>query len=188
MMSMLRKPRDWLTVLAFMMPLFSGAQTQTPAPSSGVRPPPNLVQISAQLVTAGQPSADWLATLRDQGFDAVIYLAPFSVPDALRDEPKLVADQGLLFHHLPIPFDAPSDTDFERFSALLKALQGKKVLVHCQVNLRASTLSFLYRVIHEKTPPGQAYESVSQVWVPQGPWRRLMLTQLRSHGIGFDPF
>ncbi|HSI59819.1 MAG TPA: hypothetical protein VLA16_19815, partial [Ideonella sp.] len=35
---------------------------------------PNQVAISAQLVTSGQPPAAALASLRQQGFDAVIYL------------------------------------------------------------------------------------------------------------------
>ena len=157
-------------------------------PARALDAPPNLVAISQHLVTSGQPSAAWLQTLRTQGFEAVIYLAPSSVPDALREEPQIVAAQGLAFHHLPIPFGKPAASDYEAFATLLQSLQGKKVLVHCQVNMRASTLTFLYRVIVEKIPPEQAFESVSRVWTPDGPWRRLMLAQLSKNGISFDPF
>lgn len=150
--------------------------------------PPNLVTVSPTLVTAGQPSAAWLETLKTQGFEAVLYLAPSSVPDAVREEPQIVARQGLAFHHLPIPFGRPGAADYEAFAALLQSLQGKKLLIHCQVNLRASTLTFLYRVIVEKQAPETAYAAVARVWTPEGPWRRLMLDQLGRHGIAFDPF
>nr|WP_316644296.1 protein tyrosine phosphatase family protein [uncultured Roseateles sp.] len=150
--------------------------------------PPNLVALTGQLVTSGQPSAAWLATLAEQGFEAVIYLAPPTVSDAVRDEALIVGRQGLVFVNIPIRFEAPTERDFDAFAAQLRALQGRKVLVHCQVNMRASTLSFLYRVIVEKAEPRQAFEAVSQVWTPSGPWKQLMLEQLRKHRVEFDPF
>ncbi len=47
---------------------------------------PNVVEISPRLVTSGQPSAEALAGLKAMAFDAVIYLAPPTVSDAVRDE------------------------------------------------------------------------------------------------------
>ncbi len=158
------------------------AQAQAP------KPPPNLIAIDAKLVTAGQPSAEWLATLAEQGFEAVIYLAPPTVGDAVREEPLIVGRQGLIWANLPIRFDRPADADYEAFAALLSSLRGKKVLVHCQVNMRASTLTFLYRVLAEKADPHKAWDKVAGVWTPQGPWKVLMLERLRRNGIAFDPF
>lgn len=171
-----------------MRPLFVLLTMFAAATAQAAGAPPNLVPISATVITSGQPSADWLETLKAQGFEAVIYLAPASVPDAVRDEPQIVTRQGLAFHHLPIPFGQPSEADFEAFAALMKALRGQKVLVHCQVNMRASTMTFLYRVIVEKQAPEQAYEAVSRVWTPEGPWKRLMLAELKKNGVAFDPF
>lgn len=162
--------------------LISGAAFAQP------EPPPNLIAIDAKLVTSGQPSAEWLATLAQQGFEAVIYLAPPTVGDAVRDEPLIVAKQGLIWANLPIRFDRPADADYESFAALLSGLRGKKVLVHCQVNMRASTLTFLYRVLAEKADPQKAWDAVSKVWTPQGPWKALMLERLRKNGVSFDPF
>jgi len=150
--------------------------------------PPNLVALTGQLVTSGQPSAAWLATVAEQGFEAVVYLAPPTVSDAVRDEALIVGRQGLVFVNIPIRFEAPTERDFDTFAAQMRALQGRRVLVHCQVNMRASTLSFLYRVIVEKVEPRQAFDSVAQVWTPSGPWKQLMLEQLRKHRVEFDPF
>lgn len=151
-------------------------------------PPPNLIAIDTKLVTSGQPSAAWLATLAQQGFEAVIYLAPPTVGDAVREEPLIVGKQGLIWANLPIRFDRPADADYEAFAALLKGLRNKKVLVHCQVNMRASTLTFIYRVLAEKADPQLAWDAVSKVWTPQGPWKALMLERLRKSGVSFDPF
>ena len=105
---------------------------------------PNVVVIEPNLVTSGQPSAAALAGLRAEGFEAVIYLAPSSVSDAVKDEPALLLKQGIEFVHVPIPFGAPTEAHFEAVSAEWARLKGKKVLVHCQVNMRASTMVFLH--------------------------------------------
>jgi protein tyrosine phosphatase (PTP) superfamily phosphohydrolase (DUF442 family) len=147
---------------------------------------PNVVEISERLVTSGQPSAMALASLKALGFDAVIYLAPATVSDAVPEEPRIVTGQGLVFINLPVQFDAPSARDYETFAALLKGLGTRKVLVHCQINLRASSFVFLYRVLALGDVPRQAYEALSSVWVPHGPWRRLIETELRDHHIDFE--
>lgn len=149
---------------------------------------PNVVQISPRLVTSGQPTAAALSRLAEQGFGAVIYLAPTTSSDAVAGEAEIVRKQGLEFINIPIEFGNPTDADFHAFIAAMVRLSDRKVLVHCQVNMRASTMTFLYRTIvgHEK--PELAYESVARVWSPRGPWKSLMVTQLQKAGIAFDPF
>ena len=149
---------------------------------------PNVVPISATLVTSGQPTAQALATLASQDFQAVIYLAPFTVSDAVKEEPLLVSKQGIEFIHIPIPFNKPDESHFLAVSSALERLQDKKVLVHCQVNMRASSMVFLHRVISGKEDPSRAYEAVAAVWSPQGPWSQLLAGQLAKHGIAFEPY
>lgn len=148
---------------------------------------PNVVPISPRLVTSGQPSAAQLGLLASLGIEAVIYLAPPTVSDAVRDEPAILARQGIRYLNIPIPFDAPEESHFDVFAKAMGELKERKLLVHCQVNMRASTMVFLYRTIVGKEAPAVAYESVSRVWSPQGPWRRLVTTLLRKHGVAFEP-
>jgi hypothetical protein len=54
------------------------------------------------------------------------------------------------------------------------------------VNMRASSLVFLYRTVHLKQEPRSAYDSVTRIWVPQGPWKRLIDGQLAKNGIAFE--
>ena len=149
---------------------------------------PNVVEISPRLVTSGQPSAEALAGLKALAFDAVIYLASPTVPDAVRDEQIIVTRQGLTFVNIPIKFENPTEADFEMFASVLAGLGTRKVLVHCQINLRASVMVFLYRVINLKEEPRVAYESVAGVWSPDGRCRRLIEDQLRKHKVAFEPY
>ena len=150
--------------------------------------PPNLVVIHDRLVTSGQPSAAWLATLAEQGFGAVVYLAPPTVPDAVADEARIVGRQGLTFINIPIPFDGPEARHLQLFSAVLDALGDRKVLVHCQVNFRASSMVFLHRVVALREDPERAYEPVTRTWRPDGVWRRYLVGELARRGVAFEPY
>jgi protein tyrosine phosphatase (PTP) superfamily phosphohydrolase (DUF442 family) len=147
---------------------------------------PNVVEVSPRLVTSGQPTTAALAGLKALGFGAVVYLAPPNVEDAVHDEQLIVTRQGLAFVNIPIRFDDPTEADFETFAAILAALAPRKVLVHCQVNMRASSLVFLYRAVKLKEDPRAAYEAVSRIWTPNPAWRRLIEAQLRKHKVAFE--
>ena len=149
---------------------------------------PNVVPILPTLVTSGQPSRAALGSLGREGFRAVVYLAPSSVPDAIAEEPRILAEQDIEFVQIPIPFGKPEESHFLAVSEALERLKGKKVLVHCQVNMRASSMVFLYRTITARQDPSKAYESVAAVWSPHGPWRSLLQAQLKKHGISFEPY
>lgn len=70
----------------------------------------------------------------------------------------------------------------------MRGLASRKVLVHCQINLRASSMMFLYRVIALREDPERAYEAVSRVWKPDDVWRRFIEAELRRNGITFQPY
>lgn len=184
------KRRALIAALAA-LPAAARAQAVATAPAVASAPPPplrvqNLVPISPLLITSGQPTAPQLKTLGAHGIEAVIYLAPSNVWDSIRDEPAILAAQGIQYLHIPIDFQKPGERDFDAFVKAMQGLQGRKVLVHCQVNMRASTLVFLYRTIVGKEAPGPAYESVQRIWKPEGPWRKLVVDLLRKNGIPFE--
>jgi protein tyrosine phosphatase (PTP) superfamily phosphohydrolase (DUF442 family) len=149
---------------------------------------PNFVPISESLATSGQPSAATLAGLKRIGVEAVISLGPRAGPDLVPEEPALVRGQGIEFIYLPFPPDGPSETQYLAVAEALRRVQGRRTLVHCQVNWQASTFVFLYRVIVGKESPSLAYAPVASVWSPPGPWKELLMTQLRKHQIDFEPY
>src|SRR3569832_2087848 len=104
---------------AFLLPAVTQAQTVDA---------PNFVPITPLLATSGQPSERALRTLSAQGFQAVIYLAPSTVPNAVANEGEILAGQGIEFVHIPIPFGEPGDADVQAVFAALHRLKDRKVL------------------------------------------------------------
>lgn len=174
--------------LAVVLAAASGMRVTAAAAQEAPLRAPNVVVISPRLTTSGQPSADALSRLGAAGYGGVIYLAPLTMPDAVRDEAAIVERQGLGFTNIPIQFNKPAEQDFDEFAAALKRLEGRKVLVHCQVNMRASSMVFLHRAIVGKENPETAYLDVTRVWSPDGTWRQFIVSMLKKHGIAFDPY
>ena len=150
-------------------------------------PAPNRVDISQALTTSGQPTKAFLETLKSQGFEVVIYLAPPTVSDALADEPKIVGRQGLVFVNIPMDFSNPTAADFDAFTKVLRAFEGRKLFVHCQMNFRASSMVFLHRAVTLREPPGPAWQSVQKAWVPNETWKKYIVDTLRANKLDFEP-
>jgi protein tyrosine phosphatase (PTP) superfamily phosphohydrolase (DUF442 family) len=156
-----------------------------PSPVAGIVAP-NVRVISPLLVTAGQPDRATLQRLKGEGYAAVISLAPSNTADAVPDQAEILAAQGIEFVHIPIPWQAPEAKHLDAMAAAMQRLKGKKVLVHCQMNMRASALTFLYRTIHEKEDPATAWRDVKPLWTPTDQWAEFINGQLRAHRIAFD--
>ncbi|MFN4116109.1 MAG: protein tyrosine phosphatase family protein [Inhella sp.] len=156
--------------------------------ASGGLEAPNEVLIDEHWVSAGQPTRAGLLRLRSLGFDRVLYLAPSSVGDAIPDEPSLVRAQGLRFDHVPIPWATPELAHVDAVFAVLRDWPtAGRGLVHCQVNMRASVLVFLHRVLVRGHDPELAWTAVSKVWTPEGRWRALIAAALQRGGVRFEP-
>ena len=149
---------------------------------------PNMTVVSPALDTAGQPTADALASLGAQGFGAVIFFAPPTERGVVKEEAEILARQGIAFVTLKIDFERPTERDYDAFAAAMAAQAGKKVLVHCQINLQASSMVFLHRVIVGKEDPDAAYQAVARVWSPPAAWKRFIAGTLRNHGVSFEPY
>ena len=174
----------WAACLLAAALAWPGAQAKPDATAPAG--PVNRVDIDALLSTSGQPSRDYLATLKGQGFEAVVSLVPTGAPEAVADEGEILSRQGLSYVHLPIAFGQPTDADVAQVFAALRALDGRRVLLHCELNFRASSMAFLWRVIERHQDPALAYEALTRVWAPNGAWRRLIEGQLRQHQIAFE--
>ena len=155
---------------------------------AGSSPPVNFVAASERLHTAGQPTREQLIDLKAKGYSFVINLATPASSGAVVEEGSLIAKSGISYLNIPVDFKSPAYEDFELFSNILKQTGSRRVLVHCQVNKRASVFTFLYRVVHEGAAPDQAWQSVTSIWAPEPQWDTLIRLVLKRHGISFDPF
>lgn len=166
----------WL-VGAALVPLVSFAQPEPLAL--------NHVVIDERLHTSGQPAPPALEALAARGFDLVVNLAPPTAQGAVAEERDLLESSGVAYVNIPVDFRDPTYADFERFSDVLRQARDGNVLVHCQINARASMFTFLYRVVHEGVAPAEAFELVKQVWTPVEHWARFGDAVLEQHGVEF---
>jgi protein tyrosine phosphatase (PTP) superfamily phosphohydrolase (DUF442 family) len=154
--------------------------------SDSTQPPVNFVAVTERIHTSGQPSAAQLGGLKASGYGLIINLAPPETMGSIADEGKLVASTGISYLNIPVDWHTPRYEDFELFSSVLDQAGARRVLVHCQINKRASVFSFLYRVVHQGIDPDLAYENVTAVWVPDAQWKDFARAVLARHDIAYQ--
>jgi protein tyrosine phosphatase (PTP) superfamily phosphohydrolase (DUF442 family) len=146
----------------------------------------NYREYSATLSSSGQPGEAQLESVADAGFERVVFLAFSDHEESLANEDRLVKGLGMEYAHIPVDWEAPRRSDFYMFAGLMQREPEKKTLVHCQVNFRASTFSFLYRVLYQDVPIGLAKEDLNSVWVPNETWRTFIFDVLEENGRSPD--
>src|SRR5215471_7800482 len=136
--------------------------------------------ITDRLGTSGQPTEGQFQAIQQAGFQAVINLALPTSDNALANEGSVVTGLGMSYVHIPVDFKAPTSQDFQAFSRVMDAFEGRRVFVHCAANMRVSAFMFLYRVLHQQVPPSVAEQELHAVWEPDEVWGRFIQKQLES--------
>ena len=131
----------------------------------------NFRQYSDSFSSAGQPTLEQFQVIAEQGFERIVYIAFTNNPNALADEDLVVKGLGMEYMQVPVDFSNPLPDDFYAFADSMRRNTGKKTLLHCQVNARATAFSFLYRVIYEDVLVAEAKEDMNTVWQPNAVWR-----------------
>ena len=131
----------------------------------------NFRQYSDTFASAGQPTAEQLQVVADQGYERIVYIAFTNNPNALPDEDQIVKRLGMEYMQVPVDFSNPLPDDFYAFADSMQRNTDKKTLLHCQVNARATAFSFLYRVIYDDVSVSEAKADMNTVWQPNEVWR-----------------
>ena len=162
---------NWALALIWMVyPLSALAQPQ-------VTEIYNHYAMPAGLGTSGQPTPEQFAAIKDAGFDTVINLAMPTSDNALADEGRLVAEQGMTYVNIPVPWDAPTEAHLQQFFGVVDTMlaQGQKVWIHCAANYRASAFTYRYLTQRQGLSSQQASTPLLEQWLPQmdDNWRRI---------------
>ena len=145
---------------------------------------PNFLRLSDHIGTAGQPSVDEFATIREAGYEVVVNLRPLA--DTPPNEHGLVEQHGMHYISIPVVWDMPTVENVEQFFSRMQANEGKRIFVHCAKNMRVSAFMYLYRIIKQKVSPGDALTGLHRVWVPNPTWRQLIALVLQRHANAGD--
>jgi uncharacterized protein (TIGR01244 family) len=131
----------------------------------------NFAPINERISTSGQPTPEQFEAARDEGYAAVINLAPSDENNALADEKDLVAALGLEYYHIPMIWKDPKPEEFTAFCAAMEQVGTKKVLIHCIANYRVSAVFSSYAIKKLGWSPERADELVNKIWtsIPEYP-------------------
>lgn len=133
------------------------------------------VRISDQLATSGQITYEQIETIKQEGFDVVVNLAP-ARKDRNFEEGFRVTEQGMTYVQIPVDWENPSPRDLQLFFDVMEANQDRKVFVHCFANMRVSVFVYLYRTMKLGESREAAKADLAKVWDPaeQEQWVRFI--------------
>lgn len=116
----------------------------------------NRFDFDEQMIGAGQPSADDLKSLADEGVKTVIDLRPAGEAGHPDDEADTVQGLGMRYHTLPIagPGDLTRD-NAKQFGELLASAE-KPVVIHCGSSNRVGALVALKANMVDGLSPADA--------------------------------
>jgi protein tyrosine phosphatase (PTP) superfamily phosphohydrolase (DUF442 family) len=154
------------------------------ARAAGIETVYNYHEVDGSLGTAGQFTESQTSAVIDAGYDLIVNLATTG-PDRNPQEGFLLAQAGANYVHIPVPWESPSRTHLDLFFAVMDGRGGRRTLVHCAANFRASAFTFLYRVLREGVPEARARQDLEVVWTDEAwqeypQWKRFVDDALRA--------
>lgn len=116
--------------------------------------------------TSGRLRDGDIDKLAELGVRHVINLALSDSPGALPDEAEELAQRGIRYTHIPVPFDAPEEGHYATF---LKALRNgdRPVHVHCIMNWRVSAFFYRHHCESGAMSPETARILMEMQWSPE---------------------
>jgi len=124
----------------------------------------NYRKVNDQLITGGQPKEEQLKAAAEEGFKTIINLATINPRYSLEDEAGLVHSLGMSYHHIPVDWENPLESDFKSFENAFKQVSAQKTLVHCAANFRVTAFYSLYALKNLGWSEAQADEFRASIW------------------------
>ena len=142
----------------------------------------NYRAVDPLLSACGQPTEEQLRAAAADGFTAIINLALHDDPryplPPLADEAALARSLGLLYVHIPVHFDAPTEEALCAFFDALESHRHERLLVHCAANKRVTAFLGLYRILRLNWDPMQAFALMHEFWEPDEIWTAFIASML----------
>ncbi|WP_044415174.1 protein tyrosine phosphatase family protein [Halarcobacter anaerophilus] len=134
----------------------------------------NYIKINENISTSGQPTEKEFEKIKDAGFEVVINLALYNASNAIKNEDKTVTSLGMSYFHIPVDFEEPKVEQASLFLNTLKALDKRRVWIHCALNYRATAFMYLFHKHVLNTPFDNIDLKVFDEWTPSTQWQQLM--------------
>ncbi len=132
----------------------------------------NFRRVDERVVTGGQPTEEQLGDVAAAGVEAVVNIATDDPRYSLDDEQATVTGLDMVYHHVPVDWDAPTAEDYAAFSKIMDELADRQVLVHCAANFRVTAFYSLYGMEKLGWSAAEADAFIAATWTPAEyePW------------------
>jgi protein tyrosine phosphatase (PTP) superfamily phosphohydrolase (DUF442 family) len=123
--------------------------------------------LSETLSSSGMPTIEQMKEVAEAGVQVVINLAPHDVPNAIPNERELVNSLGMEYVNIAVIWRTPERDALQQFLDTMDAHDGKKILIHCEANYRASAFVMMYRVLRLGWKREDAIPVMEKMWNPE---------------------
>jgi protein tyrosine phosphatase (PTP) superfamily phosphohydrolase (DUF442 family) len=130
----------------------------------------NYYQYNDSLSSGAQPTAEQIAALKHEGFEAVVNISPASTRNAIRDEAQVVESLQMDYIHFPVDCSNLRPLHYQTFKGFMKGLEGKKVFVHCGGNIKSSNLLHMYHVLEKGMDETESLKTLKKIQDPEEKW------------------
>jgi uncharacterized protein (TIGR01244 family) len=113
-------------------------------------------RVRPDVATAGQPSDEAWADIREAGFKAVLNLR--TEQEGSLEERAKVEAAGLEYFNIPIGSDGIHESQVELFSKILGDSTKRPLLIHCASSNRVGAMWFIHEVLGEGKDESSALE------------------------------
>ncbi len=121
-------------------------------------------RIDALLTTSGALREGDIAKLAAIGTRHVINLAMPDSPEALGQERELLAQAGIAYTAITVPFGDLQEEHYRRFVSVLESA-ARPAHIHCIMNWRVSAFLYRYHCEHGMES-GEARQLMARQWEP----------------------
>lgn len=130
----------------------------------------NFYSYSNKLAAGGQPTADQISSLKNEGYEAIVNISPVSARNFLAEEAALTEKQGFVYVHFPVDCSNLQDHHYPMFKTILNNLKDKKTFVHCGGNIKTSNLIHMYKVLELKQDESASVAELKKIQNPEAKW------------------
>ena len=128
----------------------------------------NFIRIDDRIVTSGQPTEEQFSEACNDGYKAVINLAPYGKADSrlpkIEDEACTLANLNVAYRYIPVEWTNPHVDDYAKFCDSMEEFEKCKVIIHCAANMRVSVFFSSYAIKRYGWSENQADELISRAW------------------------
>jgi len=130
----------------------------------------NYHKYNEKLAAGGQPTAEQLEALKNEGYEVIVNISTPSARNFLHREHSEVENLGMYYVHFPVDCSALDPVHYSTFSGIMKGISGRKVFVHCGGNIKSSNLIHMYHVLEEGMDERISFETLLKIQEPEEKW------------------